>query len=434
MRTILAISSAVAILALPARSRAEGSVVSEFAPTGATGLAELAALVRARTPGIQSDLLAADLAGADVETSKLLPNPTIDATWGTIPIGDTNPPNLKDALGNVPNYSVGLAVTVPIGKRGPRRARAEALERGANAATDASVRATALSVALTLGDVAGATLRAEGLRSQVTEQRAALVLANSRRGAGFGTPLEVDRLAIELARSEQQVLATEGDLATSIAECSARLRLRCRPFASVTDAKDFLTRWSNLPHAASAPITTRPDIRALDALIAASASDADLARAQAIPDPNVRLGYTHDRFVISGNQMNSLSLSLGFPIPVFDRAQGSVRAADARRDRLTRQRALTIEASALRVDDLRRALAVAEGRRTSIANDALPRARALLVDLQNAANARLIPLTDVIQARRTLNELLVEEADSSVDAFRTSIELLAELPEVTRGS
>ena len=36
------------------------------------------------------------------------------------------------------------------------------------------------------------------------------------------------------------------------------------------------------------------------------------------------------------------------------------------------------------------------------------------------------PLTDVIQARRTLVELLVQEAETQGDAFETSMDLLAE--------
>jgi cobalt-zinc-cadmium efflux system outer membrane protein len=51
----------------------------------------------------------------------------------------------------------------------------------------------------------------------------------------------------------------------------------------------------------------------------------------------------------------------------------------------------------------------------------------VLDDLQRAASGRLIPFTDVIQARRTLDELLVEEADSYSDSFQTSVDLIAEM-------
>ena len=54
------------------------------------------------------------------------------------------------------------------------------------------------------------------------------------------------------------------------------------------------------------------------------------------------------------------------------------------------------------------------------------RARAVVDDLERAANSRLLPFTDVIQARRTLDELLIEEADSYSDAFQTAVDLMAE--------
>ena len=42
------------------------------------------------------------------------------------------------------------------------------------------------------------------------------------------------------------------------------------------------------------------------------------------------------------------------------------------------------------------------------------------------AATRLIPLTDVIVARRTLSELLVQEAESYGDAFSLSLHLVGE--------
>ena len=57
----------------------------------------------------------------------------------------------------------------------------------------------------------------------------------------------------------------------------------------------------------------------------------------------------------------------------------------------------------------------------------LPRARAVLKDLERAVSGRLIPVTDLIQARRTLGELLLQETDALSDAFRASLDLMGEL-------
>jgi cobalt-zinc-cadmium efflux system outer membrane protein len=170
----------------------------------------------------------------------------------------------------------------------------------------------------------------------------------------------------------------------------------------------------------------RPDVRALDAFQRASSAEADLARAQALPDPTVRLGYTYDQFTVSGNQANSLNVTLSLPVTIFDHGQAQLQAAEARRARLQQQRALTLRSSTTRVAALRELLRLQQKRQEAIAKT-LPRARAVLDDLQRAANSRLIPFTDVIQARRTLDELLVEEADSYSDSFQTSVDLIAEM-------
>ena len=57
----------------------------------------------------------------------------------------------------------------------------------------------------------------------------------------------------------------------------------------------------------------------------------------------------------------------------------------------------------------------------------LPRAQGVLDDLERAASSRLISLTEVIQARRTLDELLFQEAASYADAYQASVDLLAAL-------
>ena len=290
----------------------------------------------------------------------------------------------------------------------------------------ASARAQGLELLRVLGAMAVATLRVEGLKSQIDDQRGTITLAQSRLSAGFGTPLEVDRLQIELSRTEQQLIANEGDMRMAQVSCSSLLGMRCAAFASSEDARAFLDAWVARARAANGSPEQRPDVRALDATRRAAEAETELAKAQAIPDPTVRVGYVYDQFVISGNQRHSFNVSVALPIPMFDAGEAQRAAAEARRVRASAARARILEVARARTAALREVLESRQKRREIIVSQMLPRARGVVADLDKAANARLIPVSDVIQARRTLSELLINEAESHGDAFQTSVELLAE--------
>jgi cobalt-zinc-cadmium efflux system outer membrane protein len=401
----------------------------EFTPSAQLDLATLEKQVLLRSPAVQQGLLENDLARAEARQARLLGNPTLDATWGTIPIGETNPAGLDHPLANVPNYSVGLSYTVPIGKRGPRRDRADALVEGTRAAAQASARSMALELARILGSVAASMLRVDGLKNQVAEQREGITLAKARVDSGYGMPLDLDRLEIEMNRVEQQVIANEGEVLSQLATCSAVLRLKCAPFASTNDARAFLVAWTDRALAVppDASIANRPDVRALSAYTKAATAEGTLARAQAVPDPTVRLGYMRDQFVVAGNQQNSLSLSVSLPITVFDHGQALNQAAEAKATRYQTQRDTLIGSSHVRAEALRQAVLMQQRRKETMEGQILPRARGVLDDLLKAAKNRLIPFTEVIQARRTVNELLIQQVESYAEAFDASIDLLAEV-------
>jgi len=66
----------------------------------------LVAALWEQSPEVIDARAQAATAASELRKARTLPNPQLDFTWGTIPIGKTNPPDLPDPLGNVPNYSV----------------------------------------------------------------------------------------------------------------------------------------------------------------------------------------------------------------------------------------------------------------------------------------------------------------------------------------
>ncbi len=397
-----------------------------FQPSADIRLDDLELVVSEAAPDLENARLRVDLATAGVRQSRLLPNPSVDMGIGTLPLGTTNPPDLERPLAHVPNYGVGISFPVQIAKRGPRIREARALERGAKAELEAVTRSQALELATTLGELATATLRREGFEQVVVDAERSVAAAELRTELTYGASLDVDRLRIEVSRAEQAVLVARSDIAAALARCAVQLARPCEEFATGKDARAYLEGWIDAPAGAD-DLGERPDLRALSEYAEAAKAARSLARAQRIPDPTVRLGYLHDTFVISGNQMNSMSISLAFALPVFDRGQARRQAAEARMRRLTREHDKRLAAAQMRVPALTLQLDIDRERQVQLTDEALPAARTLVDDLERAVEQRLTSIADVVQARRTVRELVLDEADAYAAAYTARLELLRTL-------
>lgn len=430
-RSTLALCATLSLLALGGRAAPASAreAPETFTPTARTGLAELAAHAMGRSSAVEASAVAMDAAAADVHQAALWPNPAFDFTWGAIPLGESNPPELDNPLLNVPNYSFGLSYLFELGKRGPRKRRSELLHHAARDDVATAAREVAFKAAAALGKAAVASVRQEGLTALLEQARASVALAKVRLGAGHGTPLEVDRQELELGRLVQQVTASQGDRRAALAVCAGLLGMRCHKFQSADEARGYLLAF--IGRADSAPTDTlahRPDARSLQSAKRAAHEEVALARAQRIPDLTVRLGYVRDQFVAAGNQRNSLNLSVSLPLPFFDHGQAKEHAGRARARRLAVQRRRLLEEAHARIPALRRVLRVQRRRRAVLSDEMLPRARAVLSDLSRALGRALVPVSDVIQARQTLNELTLAEADSLNDGYENALDILTLLP------
>ena len=119
-------------------------------------------------------------------------------------------------------------------------------------------------------------------------------------------------------------------------------------------------------------------------------------------------------------------MTLTLPLPIFDHGQAAVASAEQKRHGYAELRAKVMLASNAKIPMLARRLELERARQRSLSSEVMPRARSVLEDVNRSAEGRLIPLSDVIQARRAVSELLVVEADAYSDAFATALELLAE--------
>jgi cobalt-zinc-cadmium efflux system outer membrane protein len=392
-------------------------------------LADLTRAVEAGAPELAQNRRQLAMARGESAQARLFSNPTLDAQWGTLPVGVTNPHNLGRPYANVPNYQIGVGYTFPWRKRAPRRERAEAIARGVQAELEFSTRDRALELADVLGRVATATLRREGIADLIAGGRRATDVAEARLRTGFGTPLDVDQLRIDVDRTEQLLSGAESDILENLAACASLVGMPCERFPDARAARAYLQAW--LGHA-DAPdhsaLGERADLRALRSYADAANAESQLADAAKLPDPTLRFGYMHDRFTIAGNQLNSLNLSVSVPLAVFDHGQGQKQIAEASHRYLVEERAQRLRVANARIPALldRHALSLARCQRLEI--ELIPRARGVLDELEAAVQSRLLPVTQVIQARRVVSELFIEEADSCGDAYLATLELAREIP------
>jgi cobalt-zinc-cadmium efflux system outer membrane protein len=168
-------------------------------------------------------------------------------------------------------------------------------------------------------------------------------------------------------------------------------------------------------------LENRPDLRSLELQRAAAEHALTLARARAIPDPTFRCGYVLDRFLVSGNQGNSLFVGVSFPLTFFDHGQADARVAEAALSSAARTRALLMEQAQSQLSKLTDQRGAVEERRKRIRETTLPLAESVVKRLAEVVRRGGAPLPELLLARRTLGELTADAADLDLSAFQLAI-------------
>jgi len=386
--------------------------------------ARLAQLIWDRAPEVLEARQQSQVAASEVTRAHLYPNPQLDLGWGTIPVGRTNPANLSDPVGNIPNYSVGLSELFELAKRGPRQNAAAAEREAASAQARAIFADKFFDLLTTIGHIAMNEERAAMLDHEVGEGDRLLNLDRARADKG-----EIARMSVDRSEAEQLRLIAERDearteLESARADCATVLAATCPAFGSEEAARAYLDRGGNtsLPAEWSTDIAARrPDLAALDAALQAADERVTLAKRQAIPDLTVRFGYTYDTFVASGAQRQSLGLGVQMPLPIADHGQADLEAASAAltrarraRDALTNSGRLTLEASSRR-------RALVRDRLTQL-QTAGEKADVMRSNTEGAAREGGASQVDVLLARRRYQEVLLQRTQLDFDLYDAALD------------
>ncbi len=414
LRPQLRVSFVLALAALGAARAEEAGLDLGASPSDE----QLAELVWTRSPELSDARARLGLAKADVVRSALYPNPSLDVGVGGLPAGETNPPGLS--VNQVVNVGVTVSEQVELFKRGPRQRAALESQTGVRFEAREVVRQRVLDLKLKLADVASTEVRIAALTDTASGAARLTALQEARAGKGDSAGLDTDRSRLEEQKLQAQLAEAFEHLEEALRECGHAAGVRCSPFGSPQKAQAFLEA-VDAPRPVP-PAEQRDDLLALEAQRRAALEQATLAEAHAVPDPTFRAGYLKDQFVISGNNPSTVFVGVTVPLPLFDHGQADAQAARVNAETATRLREKLLsqrERGRVRLEaQLRRA----QEREKQIEERALPLARKVVENLEKALLVGS-PLQDVILARRTLSELLADNADVDLAVFRTSIEL-----------
>ncbi len=380
--------------------------------------ASLASQVWESSPDLQAARGRIASARADLARAHFLPNPGLDLSLNTIPVGPTNPSDLQDPILNVPNVGVGLSILLELGKRGPRQDAAGQTLRSTVLDVLEQVRQKVLAVEEGISEVAAAEVRVATLTELAADATQLTKLQRQRSEKGDTSPLDADRAQLEEESTITELGEAKAGLEEALRACSELVGLPCLPFGDRARAAAWLERTFD---STTSDFSKRPDVQSLDAARASAEANQLLAARRWAPDPTLRVGYVHDRFVVSGNQQNSVYVGLSFPLPFFDHGQADEAAAAVAASSAARARERLIAISGSQLERIDAEQKTVEGRIKRLRELSLPLAQSVVERLQAAVNRGAAPIQELLLARRSRAELLLTANDLDKASFRLRV-------------
>jgi len=348
-------------------------------------------------------------------------DPSAEFTWGGINVGERNPPDLP--WSDSQHFEFGVHETFEIGKRDPR-IHAAALR------LDAARARYVHLLGEKVHDARAALAREVYLKARLGQLeenlRAAqqmLAVERTRLDQGDLSGNDYDRLILDTTLLELEMPRTRAELDDAAADLRAILGASYESGAAEITA---LGTGANLTLDGvdiESALETRADHQAIALEVEAAHSDAKLAHARAIPDPTLGVAYTHDRLTEAGNQPDTLELSVGVNLPIFDRGQHDARKADNVAFELVQTRLQSLRDAQSGATSLLSKKTALDGVLKRMEAEALPKSKQVLDVTSAAFNRGELKLTDVLLARRTHIDLTLKHMDLQFETFNVRNDL-----------
>lgn len=255
-----------------------------------------------------------------------------------------------------------------------------------------------------------------------------LLRTQARFNAGSVPRLDVIKAQVDVAQSENDLIANARDVANADAALN---RVLGRPLALPVLPTDSLTAPASLPDldaVEQVALRNRPELAALDALRRAARANTTLTKESSIA-PDIVLGAGRDVAIDAGL---SYSLGLSMPLPLFFSLHTKGDFAETRHRELELAATLR-DARAAVGQDVRSAWATADAARRQalfIRDQLLPSAREAHRVATTSYDLGGLSALDVLDARRTLLDVQRQYADAlaAANSARSDLERAAGAP------
>jgi len=386
-----------------------------FAPAaaraGSLTMDQAVAVALQRNRDVIAAKLDIDAAELDVVAARIYPNPVLQYTLGNLVIGPANNQMMGVSSGffGQPVQALGVSQVLDVwSKRGARARFAEQGVERRRLLTEDAVREIVFAVRSGFADV----LRAQADRQLASDMAGryaeTIRLSQARFKAGDISEAELRKIELEGLRYQNDVIDADTQLDLARTKLAALMGLgspRELP-AGPFDAPDARQAFE-LPRLTDEALQHRPDLRAAGAGRSQAEAELAAARREVYPDVAVGATYVNSDFTVSGDNPNSLALSLSLPLPLFDRNQAGIgraevdiRRADNDVERLRIQVVREVAEAVRRADRARVLLAVFEGPPGGQGGMAAQAEKALQV-AEKSYKAGAISLLELLEAQRT---------------------------------
>ena len=357
------------------------------------------------------DLIAArlDIEAAQIDrvAAGLYPNPVLSYSLGNIVLGPANDQmmGVKSSAFGQTVHSVSISDVIDVWAK--RNAHIRAADRGVEyqrIVVEDALREVTYAVRSAFADVVREQWELQLARDTRARYDETIRLSRARFSAGDISEAELRKIELEGLRYQNDVI--DGEMELDLARQKLAL-LMALPASALPEAVAEPAERApalELQPLVDRALRERPDVRAVLAASRRAQADLSSAKRDALPDISLGIDYTHSNFQVSGDNPNSLSLTLSLPLPVFDRNQagiGKARLEQKRAENDNVKLQLAVEhdvAEAVRKSQRARTLVqVFEG-------GMLERAETALKVAEKSYKAGAVSLLELLEAQRTYIE------------------------------
>lgn len=392
------------LLPVPQPAAAQGGArVAESKDDVFLSMTDARRLLLERSRDLVASQAALEAAEGALTSAARRPNPVLTIGGGTAQAGEYRPRNL--------GYDAHLEQVIERG--GKRRLRTDAARHAARAAQSDLVdvrRRLGLALAQAYYELKSAQEAVEFAQANADAFARYAEAARRRLKAGDAAPAEVARIEVDAGQAGNDVLQAGAEREAAQVALASILAREADAHRLV--AADPWPRGDNRQPPTGqvdALLERRPDVQAAAARLAAADARLDGARARRTRDFSVGVFAEQSRLANNGA---TFGVSVSVPLFLNDDYAGEIRQADAER------LAARIELERTRGDalaELRRAqsrLRASAERVERLESQIVPSARAAARATEFAYSRGAIPLTDLLDARRSLKATERDLADA----------------------